>query len=86
MPCPGGGYDPTPVAVAVTAVPIVVASTTAEYFVLYVKHDVDGTVLEIPVLVNRGRSGHDHAGRKRRGAARRALSGGEVPRRHPGRR
>ena len=57
VPCPGGGYDPTPVAVAVTAVPIVVASTTAEYFVLYVKHDVDGTVLEIPVLVNRGEAG-----------------------------
>ena len=53
--CPGGGYDPTPVAVA--AVPIVVTSTTADYFVLYVKHDVDGTEVEIPVLVKLGEAG-----------------------------
>ena len=33
-PCPGGGYDPNPTAVAVEAVPIVVESTTADYFVL----------------------------------------------------
>ena len=57
-PCPGGGYNPTPVAVAVTAVPIVVASTTADYFVLYVRHDVDtNTTVEIPVLVKRGAGG-----------------------------
>ena len=37
-PCPGGGYNPTPTVVEVTAVPIVVTSTTADYFVLYVKH------------------------------------------------
>ena len=49
--------DPTPVAVAVTAVPIVVTSTTADYFVLYVKHDVDGTEVEIPVLVKLGEAG-----------------------------
>ena len=35
--------DPTPTAVVVDAVPIVVESTTDEYFVLYVSHDVDGT-------------------------------------------
>ena len=34
-PCEGGGYNPTPTEVAVTAVPIVVESTTADYFVLY---------------------------------------------------
>ena len=56
-PCPGGGYDPTPVEVAVTAVPIVVTSTTADYFVLYVKHDVDGTEVELPVLVKLGEAG-----------------------------
>ena len=56
-PCSGGGYDPPPVAVAVTAVPIVVDSTTAEYFVLYVKHDVDGTEVEFPVLVKLGEAG-----------------------------
>ena len=52
--CPGTEDSPEPVAVPVTAVPIVVTSTTAEYFVLYVSHDVDGAELEIPVLVKRG--------------------------------
>ena len=37
-----------------TAVPIVVESTTEEYFALYVKHDVDGTEVEIPVAVTLG--------------------------------
>ena len=53
-PC---SYDPTPVEVAVTAVPIEVVSTTAEYFVLYVKHDVDGAEVELPVLVKLGQAG-----------------------------
>ena len=58
VPCPGGGYDPVPVEVAVTAVPIVVASTTADYFVLYVRHDVDtDTVVEYPVAVTLGKAG-----------------------------
>ena len=48
---------PTPTAVDATAVPIVVESTTADYFVLYVSHDVDGTEVEIPVLVKRGEAG-----------------------------
>ena len=52
--CPGGDFNQTPTAVEVTAVPIVVTSTTAEYFVLYVSHDVDGTEVELPVLVKRG--------------------------------
>ena len=57
-PCPGGGYNPTPAAVDVEAVPIVVTSTTADYFVLYVQHDVDAdTNVEIPVLVKRGEAG-----------------------------
>ena len=56
-PCPGGGFNPTPVAVAVTAVPIVVASTTADYFVLYVRHTVDGSEVEFPVLVTLGKAG-----------------------------
>ena len=55
--CPGGGDPPVPVEVAVTAVPIVVDSTTAEYFVLYAKHDVDGTEVEFPVLVKLGEAG-----------------------------
>ncbi len=56
-PCSGGGYDPTPAAVAVTSVPIVVESTTADYFVLYVSHDVDGAEVELPVLVKKGGDG-----------------------------
>ena len=55
--CPGGGDVPVPVGVAVVAVPIVVDSTTAEYFVLYAKHDVDGTEVEFPVLVKLGEAG-----------------------------
>ena len=58
-PCSGDGlYNPTPTAVDVEAVPIVVTSTTADYFVLYVRHDVDtNTTVEIPVLVKRGAGG-----------------------------
>ena len=55
--CPDRDTEPTPLSVEVTAVPIVVTSTTAEYFVLYVSHDLDGTELEIPVLVKRGEAG-----------------------------
>ena len=56
-PCNGGGYNPTPVEVTVGAVPIVVTSTTDDYFVLYVRHDLDGTDVEQPVLVKRGEAG-----------------------------
>ena len=56
--CPeGDDYDPEPTSVAVTAVPIVVASTTDDYFVLYARFDIDGTSLEMPVLVKNGESG-----------------------------
>ena len=55
--CAGGGYNPTPVEVAVASVPIVVASTTADYFVLYVRHDVDGAEVELPVLIKLGGTG-----------------------------
>ena len=56
-PCSGGGYDPTPTPVDVEAVPIVVESTAEEYFVLYVRHDMDGRVVEVPVSVTRGAAG-----------------------------
>ena len=57
-PCDGGGYNPTPTAVAVDAVPIVVTSTTDDYFVLYVQHELDAdTTVELPVLVKRGEAG-----------------------------
>ena len=56
--CPGGASNPVPTAVAVTAVPIVVTSTTDDYFVLYVRHDLTaGTTVELPVLVKRGEVG-----------------------------
>ena len=55
--CPGGGYNPTPTAVDVEAVPIVVESTAADYFVLYVRHDVDGAEVELPALVKEGEAG-----------------------------
>ena len=48
---------PTPTAVAVTAVPIVVTSTTDDYFVLYARHTGDYTNIEIPVAVVRGEAG-----------------------------
>ena len=57
VPCSGGGDPPVPVEVAVTAVPIVVTSTTDDYFVLYVRHDVDGTEVELPVAVTLGGAG-----------------------------
>ena len=56
-PCQGGGYSPTPVEVEVATVPIVVTSTTDDYFVLYVKHEVDGTEGNLPVLVKLGEEG-----------------------------
>ena len=48
---------PTPTDVAVTAVPIVVASTTADYFVLYASFEVDSTTVEYPLLVKKGEDG-----------------------------
>ncbi len=57
-PCPGNNPAPVPTAVAVTAVPIVVPSTTDDYFVLYVSHEMDAdTTVELPVLVKRGTAG-----------------------------
>ncbi|MXW41722.1 MAG: hypothetical protein F4Z91_01280, partial [Acidimicrobiia bacterium] len=58
-PCEEGYVAPTPTEVPVTAVPIVVASTTDDYFVLYVtlsRWSESGTY-EIPVSVTRGESG-----------------------------
>ena len=54
-PCSG---NPNPVEVAVSAVPIVVESTAEEYFVLYVRHDLDAyTTVELPVSVTLGADG-----------------------------
>ena len=44
--CPGADDPPTPTSVAVSAAPIVVESTSADYFVLYASHDLDGELEE----------------------------------------
>ena len=55
VPCSG---NPNPVGVDVEAVPIVVESTVEEYFVLYVRHDLDAyTTVELPVSVTLGADG-----------------------------
>ena len=49
---------PTPTTVEIEEVPIVVTSTTADYFVLYVQHDLDaGATVDIPVLAALGEDG-----------------------------
>ena len=55
--CPAGARPPSPIDVAVTSVPVVVESTTDDYFVLYSSQTVGGTRLEYPVLVKRGEDG-----------------------------
>ena len=56
--CSESGYDPAPVDVEVEAVPIVVESTTDEYFVLYVRHELDAdTTLWMPASVTLGGAG-----------------------------
>ena len=53
--CPISGGSP--VEVPISDVPIVVTSTTADYFVLYVLRDVQGNTVELPVLVKLGEAG-----------------------------
>ena len=55
--CTDAEDPPTPTVLEVSEVPIVVDSTTADYFVLYVSHDVDGQSLQIPVAVVLGETG-----------------------------
>ena len=55
--CGDEGDPPAPTEVAVTALPIMVTSTTADYFVLYASHDVDGETVEYPVQVKLGEEG-----------------------------
>ena len=52
--CAEGGYDPTPVEVEVTAVPIVVQSTADHYFVLYAQHQLTVLVEEVPLWMTDG--------------------------------
>ena len=56
--CTGDGDAPVATPVEVEAVPITVESTAEEYFVLYVRHDLDAdTTVEVPVLVALGEDG-----------------------------
>ena len=56
--CPEGRDGPVPVDVEVTAVPIIVDSTTDEYFVLYAGHDLDeDNTVDLPVSVTLGQTG-----------------------------
>ena len=48
---------PPPTEVAVTAEPIVLESTTADYFVLYASHTLNGATVWDPVLVTLGEEG-----------------------------
>ena len=52
--CAEGGYDPTPVEVEVTAVPIVVQSTADHYFVLYAQQQLTVLVEEVPLWMTDG--------------------------------
>ena len=68
---------PTPTAVDVAAVPIVVTSTTSDYFVLYAKHDVEKrneltTTVEYPVLVALGEAARPRSPRTLRRSRRSA--------------
>ncbi|MXW56983.1 MAG: hypothetical protein F4X68_12075, partial [Acidimicrobiia bacterium] len=57
-PCEDGYVAPTPVAVAVTDVPVVVSSTANYYFVLYATIPAGpDTTREVPVSVTRGEAG-----------------------------
>ena len=51
-----GGDGPAPTPVAIGAVPIVIESTTDQYFVLYVRSQTD-PIVEAPVSVTLGRAG-----------------------------
>ena len=56
--CSGGGYDPLPTEVDVERVPIVVESTIDEYFVVYVRYDMDADpTVYLPVSVTLGQTG-----------------------------
>ena len=56
--CSGTGTGPTPTSIEVEAVPIVVESTIDEYFVVYVRYDLDAdSTVYLPVSVTLGQAG-----------------------------
>ena len=56
--CPGAGSGSAPRSIAVGSVPVVVESTAEKYYVLYVRHQLNGeTAVEIPVSVTLGQDG-----------------------------
>ncbi|WP_420608745.1 PEP/pyruvate-binding domain-containing protein [Candidatus Poriferisodalis sp.] len=56
-PCESGWVAPTPASVAVTDVPIEVASTTDDYFVLYIRIDSSSPTTDLPIAVVLGEDG-----------------------------
>ena len=61
--CLESDSNPTPTVVMVRAIPIVVESTSEEYFVLYVRQELDAdSSLDLPVLVQRGETGRTTLG------------------------
>ena len=56
-PCESGWVAPAPVSVTVTDVPIEVASTTDDYFVLYIRIDSSSPTTDLPIAVVLGEDG-----------------------------
>ncbi len=56
-PCEAGYVAPTPASVAVSDVPIEVTSTSADYFVLYIKHIRGAVPFYVPISVTLGEDG-----------------------------
>ena len=83
--CDNGFVAPAPVEVAVTAVPVEVESTAADYFVLFVSHEVGRHHVLGPGTTGPRCGRHRDALRERDAAAPGALPGGEVQHRQPGR-
>ena len=84
--CPGGGYNPAPTPVEVSAVPIVVGVHHRAILRAVREARRGGRGGGVAGVGQAWRSGHDHARGERGAAARGALPGGAVPRRRSGRR
>ena len=84
--CSGGGYDPSPTEVEVEAVPIVVESAIDEYFVVYVRYDLDAdSTVYLPVTVTLGQAGTTTLSENVAALPKERYQVHKVPRRRPGR-
>ena len=74
--CADTWIAPTPTAVTVDAVPIVVDSTPGDYFVLYARHELGANnTMELPVVMERGEAGTTTLTESVEGPASRAIQG-----------